>query len=161
MKIPTCLPPAWPSFCHSSEYCAWKVVLSKTVPRSISLPALANSAIWPGPGRPARSGGFPPCTRVVSTAFRSRVPSYWTLTPVLSSKGLTIARKLSCSSPPQVASTLTEPPIFSPPALEPVVVPPPWLQAASRKLTTANSATPRHLDTMQSLLQGRGLRTED
>src|SRR5215208_2775346 len=84
-----------------------------TAPRSISLPARASSAICPGPGRPARSGGLPPWTRVVRMALRSRVPSYSTVTPVCSSNGLTIARKLSCSLPPQVASTETRPPIRS------------------------------------------------
>src|SRR5439155_24321849 len=90
--------------------------ISSTLLRYTSLPALANSAIWPGPGSPASSGGLPPCTRVVSTALRSRVPSYSTFVPVASSNGLTIARKLSCSLPPQVPSTPTVPPSCFPPA---------------------------------------------
>src|SRR5262245_56755378 len=110
MKMPTCLPSTWASLVQSSAY-HWPIwLLSSTVERSISLPWRPNCAIWPGPGRPAVSGGLPPETRVVSTALRSRVPSYWTLAPVASSYGLTMARKFCCSSPPQVASTLTLPP---------------------------------------------------
>src|SRR5579885_1894866 len=86
--------------------------MSSTFARSINLPCLANWAIAPGPGRPARSGGLPAETRVVSTALRSRVPSYCILAPEASSHGLTSDMNVCCSSPPQVASTLTVPPTF-------------------------------------------------
>src|SRR5579884_877721 len=86
--------------------------MSSTFDRSISLPCLANWAMAPGPGNPARSGGFPAETRVVSTALRSRVPSYCIFAPEASSQGLTSDMNVACSSPPQVASTLTVPPTF-------------------------------------------------
>src|SRR5581483_7181493 len=112
MKIPTCLPSAWARLNQSCEYHCFIVFMSSTFARSINLPCLANWAIAPGPGRPARSGGLPAETRVVSTALRSRVPSYCILAPEASSHGLTSDMNVCCSSPPQVASTLTVPPTF-------------------------------------------------
>ncbi len=41
-----------------------------------------TAAIWPGPGRPARSGRTPDATPVVRTVLRSRVPVYFTFAPV-------------------------------------------------------------------------------
>ena len=69
---------------------------------------------------------MPDWTPVVRTAFRSRVPVYWTLMPVESSNGLTIARNESCSDPPHVPMTVTEPPTWPPlPAGEAPGLPPP------------------------------------
>ena len=45
----------------------------------------------------------------------SRVPVYWTLAPVWSSHGFTIAMKDSCSVPVHVPMTETEPPSWAPP----------------------------------------------
>src|SRR5579859_7718407 len=112
MKMPTSLPLTVPRLIQSCAYSVLSAFMSTALDRSSTLPALASSAIWPGPGRPARSGGLPPWVRVVRTAFRSRVPSYWTWTPVASWNGLTMAMKLSCSSPVQVPSTVTVPPIW-------------------------------------------------
>src|ERR1700730_2231029 len=135
MKMPYCLPLTWTSFCQLSPY--WLVIAdwSTMLSRAISLAALAKVIIWPGPGRPARSGGLPAVTRVVRTALRSRVPSYWILIPVLSSKGFTMARKDACSEPPQVARIFTVPPLV----LLPVVPP----QAATRTAENANTASVR------------------
>ena len=43
-------------------------------------------------------------------ALMSRVPVYWTVAPVASSQGFTMAMNDSCSAPVQVPMTETEPP---------------------------------------------------
>src|SRR5664280_731891 len=83
-------------------------------PRSTRLSA--HWFIWPGPGRPARSGRTPDATPVVRTVFRSRVPVYFTVAPVWVSQGLTMAMKASCSAAPQVPMTVTDWPARDPPA---------------------------------------------
>ncbi len=83
--------------------------MSSTVPRSTSRPWAASSAILAGSGSTARSGGLPALIRVVSTAFRSRVPVNSTLTPVWASNGLTMRLKVSSSWPPQIPRTVTAP----------------------------------------------------
>src|SRR4051812_31577409 len=122
----------------------------------MSLPCFAKSAIWPGPGRPATSGGFPPPTRVASTALRSLVPSYWTLMPVLSSNGFTIARNESCSAPPHVPRTET----VLLPLLPPVVVPPDW-HAASTIASATESETKRVMGTSPPIAERRGVHSAD
>src|SRR5664279_5960700 len=85
-------------------------------PRSTRLSA--HWFIWPGPGRPARSGRTPDATPVVRTVFRSRVPVYFTVAPVWVSQGLTMAMKASCSAAPQVPMTVTDLPARDPPAAD-------------------------------------------
>ena len=80
----------------------------------MSLPWSAYWYIWPGPGRPAISGGLPAWSRVVSVAAMSRVLSYSTLMPVCCSKGLTTALKESASLPAQTLRTWTTPPVWPP-----------------------------------------------
>src|SRR5215213_6463758 len=81
-----------------------------TLPRSFSAPWRANSAIWPGPGRPATSGGWPLATPSQSIPLRSRVPTYWTVTPDCCSNGRTMAMKASSSVPSHEPTTWTMPP---------------------------------------------------
>src|SRR6478736_2903532 len=89
--------------------------MSMTSFRGLRAPAWTYSAIWPGPGRPARSGSRPDWMPVDRMLLMSRVPVYWTLAPVWSSHGFTIAMNDSCSVPVHVPMTETEPP-SSPPA---------------------------------------------
>src|SRR5690349_14438665 len=107
MNTPTVLPSTMPrstsAFAVSSLYLA----MSSTSSSGLSAPACAYCAIWPGPGRPARSGRTPEATPVVRIWLMSRVPVYLTLLPVCCSQGATIARKFFCSSPPHVPMTLT------------------------------------------------------
>src|SRR4029079_603828 len=72
-----------------------------------SAPAWAYCFIWPGPGRPARSGRTPDATPVVRIWLMSRVPVYLTVLPVSFSQGATMALKFFSSSPPHVPITLT------------------------------------------------------
>src|SRR6185503_4489818 len=90
--------------------------MSMTSFRGLRAPAWTYSAIWPGPGRPARSGSRPDWMPVVRMLLMSRVPVYSTLAPVWSSHGFTIAMNDSCSAPVHVPMTETEPPRAPPDA---------------------------------------------
>src|SRR5690606_2354184 len=106
-------------------------------------PASAYSAIWPGPGRPARSGRTPEATPVVRTVLMSRVPVYLTVAPVCSSHGLTISRKASCSLPPHVPITVTVAPRMSSLSPPPPPSPP---QAVATRARAANGTSRRSHD---------------
>src|SRR5664279_2807765 len=116
MKTPTILPLTVPRSTSGAAVSDLYVLTSRTVLRSVRL--LAHSFIWPGPGRPARSGRTPDATPVVRTVLRSRVPVYFTVAPVWVSHGLTMAMKASCSVPPQVPMTVTDWPARDPPAAD-------------------------------------------
>src|SRR5690242_1655140 len=80
MNTPTCLPLTLPSSTNGAAVSEVYVGTSMTLPRSTRLSA--HVTIWPGPGRPARSGRTPDATPVVRTVLRSRVPVYLTEAPV-------------------------------------------------------------------------------
>src|SRR5262245_32273089 len=119
--------------------------MSRMPSRGLSAPAAAKSAIWPGPGRPARSGSTPEATPVVRTALRSRVPVYLTVLPVSCSHGATICLKAASSSPPQVPITVTLPPV--PP--EPLGLE----QAATTSIAAPMTAAARRQDNFRCCIQ--------
>src|SRR5664279_2931938 len=116
MNTPIILPLTVPRSTSGAAVSDLYVLTSRTVLRSVRL--LAHSFIWPGPGRPARSGRTPDATPVVRTVLRSRVPVYFTVAPVWVSHGLTMAMKASCSVPPQVPITVTDWPARDPAAAD-------------------------------------------
>src|SRR4029450_450942 len=107
MNTPTVFPSTVPrstsAFAVSSLYLA----MSSTSSSGLSAPAWAYCFIWPGPGRPARSGRTPDATPVVRIWLMSRVPVYLTVLPVSFSQGPTMALKFFSSTPPHVPMTLT------------------------------------------------------
>src|SRR5579864_2367467 len=135
---------------HVAGYSRARRVMSRTRPSGLSAWDRTRAGSAPGFGSPATSGGLPPWTRVCRTALRSRVPWNSTRAPVRSSKGFTMALKLSSSAPPQVPRTLTVPPIL--PAANESPAPPAASSIAAA--TTNTTAVRRCIATRHHLRPG-------